>query len=181
MLLKKEILDLVQEGVADAKGIKPISENMAWTSVDNALEILQKIWDLKNTAKMVMNDSLASALSHIVNCEKVGKKECLIKPVSKLILEVFKILQDKGYLGSYKITEDGNKKYAILNLIGAINDCGVIKPRFGVKKAGFEKFEKRYLPAKDFGFLIVSTSKGIMLHNDAKEKSLGGKLIAYCY
>ncbi len=45
----------------------------------------------------------------------------------------------------------------------------------------FEKFEKRFLPAKDFGFLILSTSKGIMTHLAAKEKSIGGKLLAYVY
>ena len=59
--------------------------------------------------------------------------------------------------------------------------CGAIKPNFSVKKDGFEKFEKRYLPAKDFGVLIVSTSQGIMTHVEAKEKKLGGKLIAYVY
>ena len=130
---------------------------------------------------MALNDPLSNALSHIVNCEKIGRKECIIKPASKLILETFKILNEKGYLGSFKIVEDGNKKHLILNLLGAINRCGVIKPRFGVKKDNFEKFEKRYLPAKDFGFLIVSTSKGIMTHNEAKQKEVGGKLIAYCY
>ena len=66
-------------------------------------------------------------------------------------------------------------------MLGTINKCGVIKPRLGVKKNNFEKFEKRYLPSKDFGFLIVSTSKGLMVHNEAKEKGVGGNLIAYCY
>ena len=45
----------------------------------------------------------------------------------------------------------------------------------------FEKFERRYLPAKDLGILFVSTPKGIMTHYDAKAKKLGGKLLAYCY
>ena len=44
-----------------------------------------------------------------------------------------------------------------------------------------EKFEKRYLPAKGFGLIIVSTSKGLMTHVDAEEKNIGGKMIAYCY
>ena len=130
---------------------------------------------------MALNDPLSNALSHIINCEKIGRKECIIRPSSKLILEVFKILNEKGYLGSFKVVADGSKKSIILNLLGTINKCGVIKPRFGVKKDNFEKFEKRYLPAKDFGFLIVSTSKGIMTHNEAKEKGIGGKLLVYCY
>ena len=58
---------------------------------------------------------------------------------------------------------------------------GAIKPRFAVKATEYEKFEKRYLPAKGFGILIVSTVKGLMTHYEAKQQGLGGRLIAYCY
>jgi len=50
-----------------------------------------------------------------------------------------------------------------------------------VQKGNYEKFEKRYLPAKDFGMIIVSTNQGIMTHIEAKEKGLGGRLLAYVY
>ena len=50
-----------------------------------------------------------------------------------------------------------------------------------MKKNEFEKFERRYLPAKGFGFLLVSTSKGIMTNEEAKTNGVGGKLIAYIY
>jgi small subunit ribosomal protein S8 len=56
-----------------------------------------------------------------------------------------------------------------------------IKPRFPVKLENFEKFEKRYLPAKGFGHMLISTSKGLMLHEQAKEQKVGGRLIAYIY
>jgi len=62
-----------------------------------------------------------------------------------------------------------------------MNNCGVVKPRFSTKCTNFEKWEKRYLPAKDFGIILISTPKGIMTHIEAKEKKLGGRLIAYCY
>ena len=55
---------------------------------------------------MVLNDSLASALSHILNCEKIGRKECILRPASNLLLEVLKILNEKGYLGSYEIVKE---------------------------------------------------------------------------
>ena len=45
----------------------------------------------------------------------------------------------------------------------------------------FEKYEKRFLPAKDFGIIIMTTPQGIMTHIEAKKKSTGGKLLAYCY
>ena len=34
----------------------------------------------------MMNDPLANALSTILNAEKIGKKECTIKPSSKIIM-----------------------------------------------------------------------------------------------
>ncbi|MFT4305058.1 MAG: 30S ribosomal protein S8, partial [Candidatus Woesearchaeota archaeon] len=79
--------------------------------------------------------------------------------------------------------EEDNKRGGILNLnlINKLNKCGVIKPRFSCELNEFEKFEKRFLLAKGFGILIVSTSQGLMTHDEAKEKKIGGKLIAYCY
>lgn len=50
-----------------------------------------------------------------------------------------------------------------------------------MKLPEFEKFEKRYLPAKNMGIIMVSTSQGITTHRMAKEKKSGGRLIAYCY
>ena len=130
---------------------------------------------------MSLNDPLANALSLILNAEKVGKRECIIKPISKVIKKVFTILKENNYIGDFREINDLRGNYIKLNLLGNINKIGVIKPRFAVKKDGFEKFEKRYLLAKDFGIIIVSTSSGMMTHIEAKKKGLGGRLIAYCY
>ncbi len=86
-----------------------------------------------------------------------------------------------NYIGKYTITKTTRGDILNLNLLGKINKCGVIKPRFNVKRNEFEKFERRYLPAKGFGFLLVSTSKGIMTNEEAKTNGVGGKLIAYIY
>ena len=129
----------------------------------------------------MMQDTIASALSNILNAEKIGRSFCIVKPFSKMLKELLTIMNEKGYLGSFELIDDGRGRMIKVNLIGKVNKCGVVKPRFSVKKDEYEKFEKRYLPAKGFGMLIVSTSKGIMTHTDAFEKKLGGKLIAYVY
>jgi small subunit ribosomal protein S8 len=130
---------------------------------------------------MVMNDTLATVMSSIMNSEKIGKRQVIVKPVSKVIITVLNILNENGYIGSFEKTEDGRGDLIKINLLGRINKCGVVKPRHAVKKGGYEKFEKRYLPAKGFGFLVVSTSKGMMTQENAKNNGLGGKLICYCY
>jgi small subunit ribosomal protein S8 len=130
---------------------------------------------------MVLNDTLANALSLVMNSEKVVKQECTIKPISKLILQVFELLNKEGYVGTYTLFEDIKGNFIKINLLGNINKCGVIKPRFAVQIDNYEKFEKRFLPSRNIGFLIVSTSQGLMTHRESKKKGLGGKLIAYCY
>ncbi|MBI4981244.1 30S ribosomal protein S8 [Candidatus Woesearchaeota archaeon] len=129
----------------------------------------------------MFNDPLAAALSKIMNAERVGKREVLIKPASKLLKEVLNILNEHNYLGTFEEIDDEKGGVLKVNILGNVNKCGAIKPRFSTKHNNFEKWEKRYLPAKDFGLLIVSTPLGIMAHNIAKEKKTGGKLLAYCY
>jgi len=130
---------------------------------------------------MSLNDTLSNALSAMLNAEKIGKSECIIKPISKVIKKVFGMMKDNGYIGDFREINDQRGNYMKVNLLGKINKTGVIKPRFSVTHDGFEKFEKRYLLAKDFGIIIVSTSKGMMTHLEAKKKGLGGSLISYCY
>jgi small subunit ribosomal protein S8 len=128
----------------------------------------------------MLNDNLANVLSHVLNCEKTGKTECKVKS-SLLIKKVLQIMQENTYIGGFSETVTTRGSVLNLSLIGAINKCGVIKPRHAVGYREFVKFEKRYLPAKEFGILIVSTPKGIMIHSQAREKKIGGKLLAFCY
>ena len=130
---------------------------------------------------MVMLDTLANALATIRNNEVRGKRECVIYPTSKLIIEVLKVMQRAGYLGEVEYIDDGRGGKLRVQLLGRINNCGVIKPRFPVKHDEFEKWEERYLPARGIGLLIVSTSRGVMSHREAVEAGVGGVLLAYVY
>ncbi len=130
---------------------------------------------------MATNDTLAMALSNILNAEKVGKAICIVHPISKITTAVLTIMQDNHYIGEFNPINDGKGGFITINLIGGVNKCGAIKPRFAVTVSEYNKFEKRFLPSKGFGMIIVSTSKGIMTESQAKEQNLGGKLLAYIY
>jgi len=130
---------------------------------------------------MSMNDPLANALSSLNNAEKVGKTEVILKPASTVIKSVLEILKNEKYIEKYEQIDDGRAGIFKVRLLNNINKIGVIKPRFSVKLGNYEKFEKRYLPAKDFGRIIVSTPKGVITHIEAKEKKQGGVLLAYVY
>jgi small subunit ribosomal protein S8 len=126
-------------------------------------------------------DPLANALTNIRNNELQVNASCFISPASKLIGQVLSTMQKEEYIGKFEYIDDGKAGKFIVHLEGNINQCGVIKPRHSVKKDEFEKFEKRFLPAKNFGILIVTTPEGIMTHTEAKEKGIGGRLLAYMY
>ena len=130
---------------------------------------------------MTLMDPLADALSTIQNNEERRKRECLIKPASKLIGHVLRVMQEKGYVGTFEFIDDGRAGKLIVQLLGRINKCGVIKPRFSVKASKLEDWEKRFLPGKDFGMLVLTTPKGILSQNEAKKLNTGGKLLAYIY
>ncbi len=130
---------------------------------------------------MVVIDPLANTLSTIYNNEMRGKKECITYPASKFIAEVLKVMQREGYIGAFEYIDDGRSGKFKIQLLGRINKCGVIKPRFPVKKNEYEEWEKKYLPARNIGILIVSTPKGVMSHKEAKKLGIGGVLVAYVY
>lgn len=129
----------------------------------------------------MQHDPLNDAMSSIKNAENVGKRICELKPSSKLIGRILKVMQDNDYISQFEYIEDGKAGIFRVELNGNINNCGVIKPRYAVKKRDVEKYEARYLPAKEFGVLILTTTQGVLSHNEAKKLGLGGKLLAYVY
>ena len=130
---------------------------------------------------MTLMDPLADALTNMRNNEMQGNNTCTITPASKMIGHVLRTMQKEEYIGEFEFVDDGKAGQFIIELEGNINKCGVIKPRHAVKKDDYEKFEKRYLPSKNFGIMIMTTPEGIMTHKEAKEKGIGGRLIAYIY
>ena len=127
-----------------------------------------------------MQDTLADVMSTIKNADKIGKRECVTR-ASNIARSVLQVLHDHNYIGSFELVDDGKSGKFKIEMKGRIIDANVVKPRFSVKADDFEKWEKRFLPAREFGLLILSTTKGVMDHKKAKELNLGGKLVAFVY
>jgi small subunit ribosomal protein S8 len=122
-----------------------------------------------------MQEIIANAMNCMMNAKKAGKTNCIV-PSSKFLVEILKLFKKEGYVGDFK-EENGS----VIIEFGSINECRAIKPRFYATVGELDKYIRRFLPARDFGILIISTSKGLMTHKDALEKNVGGSLIAYCY
>jgi len=120
-------------------------------------------------------DIVADTLNQIMNAKKARKETIIIEKNSKLLRNILDLAKEKGYL-DYSV--EGNK---IKIEIKDLNEIRAIKPRYTVPTKRINIYVRRYLPAKDFGFLIVSTNEGLMTHKDAEEKNIGGCLIAYVF
>lgn len=129
----------------------------------------------------MQHDPLNDAMSTIKNAEMVGKMHCILKPSSKLIGRILKVMQENNYIKQFEYLEDGKAGMFRVELNGNINNCGVIKPRYAVKMRDVGKYEARYLPAQDYGVLILTTTKGVVSHAEAKKLGVGGKLLVYVY
>ena len=126
-------------------------------------------------------DPLNDALAKLFNAEQAVKYKVDLSPASKLLGSVLKIMQTSGYVGEIEKNDDGRGGKYIVQLRGAINECGVVKPRHSVRRQEFDKWEGRYLPAQDFGLLILTTNSGVMHHKEAKENRIGVNLLAYVF
>ncbi len=133
---------------------------------------------------MVMLDTLANALATIWNNEVRGKKEAIIMPASKLIANVLRVFQKEGYIGEFEYIDDGRWGKIKVQLLGRINKCGVIKPRVSVKYTdllNMPEWLRKYLPSREMGIIVLSTSQGVMSHKEALAKKIGGIVLAYVY
>lgn len=129
----------------------------------------------------MQHDLLNDALVQLRHADQQGRAKVEIRPTSGLVGEVLRIFREGKYISDFAFHADGRGGSYEVTLARRINSCGVIKPRLAVRGRDLERFEARYLPAQDFGLLILSTNQGVLGHARARELGLGGKLLAYVY
>ncbi len=125
-------------------------------------------------------DRFADAINKIKTNERIGRRECVLYS-TKLLKAVLDVMKKESYIEDYEEYKDKRISMLKVTLSNRINSIGVIKPRYPVQKDIIQKYEARYIPSKDFGILILTTPDGIMTNREAKEKNIGGRLLAYVY
>ncbi|ULT98990.1 hypothetical protein L3Y34_000382 [Caenorhabditis briggsae] len=124
---------------------------------------------------------LADALNAINNAEKRGKRQVLIRPASKVIVRFLTVMMKHGYIGEFEIVDDHRAGKIVVNLTGRLNKASVISPRLNIRLNDLEKYTNTLLPSRQFGYLILTTSAGIMDHEEARRKHLGGKILGFFF
>jgi small subunit ribosomal protein S8 len=129
----------------------------------------------------VQHDTLNDALVALRHADRDGKGRVELAPTSHLIGEVLRIFREHNYIEDFSYVSTGRGGRFDVTLSRRINSCGVIKPRVSVRGRALERYEARFLPAQDFGLLVLSTNRGVMSHAQAREQKIGGRLLAYVY
>ncbi len=93
----------------------------------------------------------------------------------------FSLTGFKGYVGEFEEVDDHRNGKVIIQLNGRLNKTGVISPRYNVALVDLEKWIVKLLPSRQFGYIVLTTSSGIMDHEEARRKHVSGKIIGFFY
>ncbi len=126
-----------------------------------------------------MTDIIADSLTRIRNAA-TRRLDVTTLLHANSIEAIVSILVDKGYLESYKVKEDGNKKFIKVNLKYDDNERSVINEIKRISSPG-----RRVHKGKDeiksfkngYGTLVVSTSQGVLPNDEAYKRGIGGEVL----
>lgn len=127
-------------------------------------------------------DPIADYLTRVRNAQMARHKVVEI-PASGIKKEITKILEDKGYILSHKVEDDG-KQGVIKIALKYTNNAPAIKKIQRVSTPGLRKYAgANDLPRvlNGLGIAIISTSKGVISDKEARAQNVGGEVLCYVY
>ena len=128
---------------------------------------------------MTFVDPIGDMISRIRNAQMRSLSKVLI-PNSKFRAKILDVLKQEGYILDYKFIDDSENKNILSVDLKYSNGMPVIREIKRISKPGrriYAKAESIPKIQNGLGLAIVSTSKGIMTDNDARNKKIGGEII----
>ncbi|NKE71054.1 30S ribosomal protein S8 [Candidatus Manganitrophus noduliformans] len=130
-----------------------------------------------------MTDPISDMLTRIRNA-KMRKHEVVDIPLSKLKVELARILKEEGFIRNYRVVGESVKKNLRVYLKYVENDEPVISDLQRVSKPGRRVYVgKDQIPSVKggIGVAILSTSKGLMTDQKSREAKVGGEVLCYIW
>lgn len=132
---------------------------------------------------MSLTDPIADMLTRIRNAIKVKKREVNI-PLSRIKVEIAKILKEEGYIQNFKVMDDNKQGILNISLKYTEDNQSVITGLRRVSKPGCLVYCKRESIPKVFdglGIVVLSSSKGIATGKKCAELGVGGEILCYIW
>ena len=127
----------------------------------------------------MVTDPIADMLTRVRNAGQ-AKHRRVDMPISKLKIEIARLLKDHHYIHDFKVLDDG--KHGVLRLhLKYYKEKPVIRELKRISKPGLRKYVAvTEIPRvrNGLGMAIISTSKGVMTDREAREAKVGGELLA---
>jgi len=126
---------------------------------------------------MTIQDPIANLFSSINNAQS-RSKESVVVPSSTKKVALVEILKKEGYLGAYSVSEETKPQLTIK--LRYFEGLPVIKKLKRLSKPGLREYSGfKDLPSVNggLGVAIISTNKGLMTDQQAREAELGGEVI----
>ena len=133
---------------------------------------------------MNMTDPIADMLTRIRNGVQARMETVDIVPVSKVKMEIARILKAEGYIENYSFSGEGVDRKMTVTLKYASDKRSAITGLKRISKPGLRVYAKGENVPKvlnGLGIAIVSTSEGMMTDKEARKKHIGGEVIAYIW
>ncbi len=130
----------------------------------------------------MVTDPVADMLTRIRNA-LLARHDSVVIPLSKTKIAIAKILKDEGFIQDYELVKSDSRRFIKVSL-KYVDNQPVIMGLERASKPGMRLYVKRKEIPRVYGGLgisIVSTSKSIMLGQDAWRRNIGGELLCYVW
>jgi small subunit ribosomal protein S8 len=128
---------------------------------------------------MRLTDPVADLLARIRNSIRARHQKVDV-PVSKLKLEIARILKEEGYISNFKTTEEDGHKILRIYLKYGNNNEAVISNLSRVSSPGCRVYVRRSEIPRVLGGLginILTTPRGVMTGRQARKEGVGGEIL----
>ena len=130
----------------------------------------------------MLTDPIADLLTRVRNAQ-MARHRRVDMPVSKLKVEIARLLKENHYIHDYKVLDDGRFGQLRLSL-KYYQEKPVIRELRRISKPGLRKYvgvEEIPRVRNGLGMAVLSTSRGVMTDREARAAKVGGEVIAYVW
>ncbi|KAI5576683.1 hypothetical protein BDE02_09G061700 [Populus trichocarpa] len=88
-------------------------------------------------------------------------------------------MKDRGYIKNFHVYDPHRVGRITVELQGRVTDCRALTYRQDIKAKDIEAYRLRNLPTRQWGYVVVTTPDGILDHEEAISRNVGGQVLGY--